>query len=96
MLSSEDGSKNLENQKSAYEKWKMERQIYSDQKMLNQKINTCHFENCEFSSDLESSLKLHITKKHGPTENYDNPNQGLLYLDGRNSQKNLHQTQANF
>ena len=27
----------------------------------------------------------------------DNPlNQGLLYLDGRNSQKYLHQTQADF
>ena len=73
MLSLEDGSKTLENQKSAYEKWKKERQVYSDQKMLNQKINICHFENCEFSTDLESSLKQHITKKHGPKENYDNP-----------------------
>ena len=68
VLSSEDGSKNLENQKSAYEKWKKERQVYSDQKMLNQNIHTCHFENCEFSTDLESILKKHITKKQESLE----------------------------
>ena len=82
VLSSEDGSKILENQKSAYEKWRMERQkskrqIYSDQKMLNQYSEKCHFENCEFSSDLKSSLKHHITKRHGPTENVSNTDKSL-------------------
>ena len=48
--------------------------------MLNQKIHTCHFENCEVSSDLESSLKQHITKKHGPTENYDSPSMSYAQL----------------
>jgi uncharacterized C2H2 Zn-finger protein len=80
VLSSEDGSKILENQKSAYKEWKMERQIYTNEKMINQyaeKINICHFENCEFSSDLKSSLKKHITKKHGPTENVSNTDKTL-------------------
>ena len=43
-------------------------------------VNFCHFENCEFISDLKSSLKQHITLKHGHQENVSNPDKTLEEL----------------